>query len=144
MLVLSRKKNESIVINDNITVVIVDVRGDKVRLGVDAPSDVTVHRKEVFDAIAKESYGESGDKGSREINNSSLAIAPMLVGNSDIVGDSALAGNSGLGGNSGSATAVLELPVGIQTEARSEKSTALDRNLRPRTKPIAKKTFKKK
>lgn len=132
MLVLSRKKNESIVINDNITVVIVDVRGDKVRLGVDAPSDVTVHRKEVFDAIAKESSGESVNNEAREINNSSLAIAPTLVGNSELVG------------NSSSATAVLEPPVGVQTEARSEKSTALDRNLRSRTKPIAKKNFKKK
>ncbi len=54
MLVLSRKKNESIVINDNIIVVVVDVRGDKVRLGVNAPSDVTVHRKEVNDAIRRQ------------------------------------------------------------------------------------------
>ena len=54
MLVLSRKKNESIVINDNIIVVVVDVRGDKVRLGVNAPSDVTVHRKEVYDAIQRQ------------------------------------------------------------------------------------------
>jgi carbon storage regulator len=51
MLVLSRKKNESIVINDNITVIVVDVRGDKVRLGIDAPKDTTVHRQEVYDAI---------------------------------------------------------------------------------------------
>ena len=54
MLVLSRRKNESIVINDNIIIVVVDVRGDKVRLGVDAPSDVTVHRKEVYDAIRRQ------------------------------------------------------------------------------------------
>lgn len=51
MLVLSRKKNESIVINDSITIVVVEVRGDKVRLGIDAPKDVAVHRKEVYDAI---------------------------------------------------------------------------------------------
>ena len=51
MLVLSRKKNESIVINDDITVVVVDIRGDKVRLGVEAPKEVPVHRREVFDAI---------------------------------------------------------------------------------------------
>ncbi|MBQ2620460.1 MAG: carbon storage regulator CsrA [Thermoguttaceae bacterium] len=54
MLVLSRKKNESIVINDNIIIVVVDVRGDKVRIGVNAPSDVTVHRKEVYDAIRRQ------------------------------------------------------------------------------------------
>ncbi len=51
MLVLSRKKNESIVINDSITIVVVEVRGDKVRLGIEAPKDVPVHRKEVYDAI---------------------------------------------------------------------------------------------
>jgi carbon storage regulator len=51
MLVLSRKKNESIIINDNIVVTIVEVRGDKVRLGIEAPREVTVHRREVYDAI---------------------------------------------------------------------------------------------
>lgn len=51
MLVLSRKKNESIVINDNIFIVVVEIRGDKVRLGIDAPKEVPVHRREVFDAI---------------------------------------------------------------------------------------------
>jgi len=51
MLVLSRKTNESIVINDDITVVVVEIRGDKVRLGVEAPKEVPVHRREVFDAI---------------------------------------------------------------------------------------------
>jgi len=54
MLVLSRKKNESIVINDNIVVTIVEIRGDKVRLGIEAPRDVPVHRREVLDAILRE------------------------------------------------------------------------------------------
>ena len=53
MLVLSRKKNESIVIDDNITVVVVEIRGDKVRLGIEAPKEVPVHRREVYDAIKK-------------------------------------------------------------------------------------------
>jgi carbon storage regulator len=53
MLVLSRKKNESIVINNDITIVVVDIRGDKVRLGVEAPKEVPVHRREVFDAIRR-------------------------------------------------------------------------------------------
>lgn len=53
MLVLSRKKNESIVINDNITIVVVEIRGDKVRLGVEAPKEVPVHRREVYDAIQR-------------------------------------------------------------------------------------------
>lgn len=53
MLVLARKKNESIIINDNITIVVVEIRGDKVRLGVEAPKEVTVHRSEVYDAIKR-------------------------------------------------------------------------------------------
>ena len=51
MLVLSRKKNESIVINNDVTVTVVEIRGDKVRLGIVAPKEVPVHRQEVFDAI---------------------------------------------------------------------------------------------
>ncbi len=53
MLVLSRKKNESIVINNDITIVVVEIRGDKVRLGVEAPREVPVHRREVYDAIQR-------------------------------------------------------------------------------------------
>ena len=53
MLVLSRKKNESIVINNDITIVVVEIRGDKVRLGVDAPKEIPVHRREVYDAIQR-------------------------------------------------------------------------------------------
>ncbi len=51
MLVLSRKKNESIVINNDITITVVEIRGDKVRLGIVAPKDVPVHRQEVYEAI---------------------------------------------------------------------------------------------
>ena len=53
MLVLSRKKNESIVINKDITVTVVEILYDKVRLGIVAPREVPVHRQEVFDAIHK-------------------------------------------------------------------------------------------
>ena len=53
MLVLSRKKNESIVINNDITIVVVEIRGDKVRLGVEAPKEVPVHRREVYEAIRR-------------------------------------------------------------------------------------------
>ncbi|MGV3606844.1 MAG: carbon storage regulator CsrA [Planctomycetaceae bacterium] len=61
MLVLSRKKNESIVINNDITIVVVEIRGDKVRLGVEAPKEVPVHRQEVFEAIRR---GEGVDSDS--------------------------------------------------------------------------------
>ena len=53
MLVLSRKKNESIIINDDITIVVVEIRGDKVRLGAEAPKEVPVHRNEVYEAIRR-------------------------------------------------------------------------------------------
>jgi carbon storage regulator len=54
MLVLTRKKDESIVIGDDIVITIVDVRGDKVRLGINAPNTIPVHRMEVWEAIQRE------------------------------------------------------------------------------------------
>ena len=51
MLVLTRQKNESIIIGNDITIVVVEIRGDKVRLGIEAPKEVPVHRQEVYDAI---------------------------------------------------------------------------------------------
>ena len=62
MLVLSRKKNESVIINDNITIVVVEIRGDKVRLGIEAPKDVSVHRKEIYDAIQSANRAERYDQ----------------------------------------------------------------------------------
>lgn len=70
MLVLSRKKNESIIINNDITIVVVEIRGDKVRLGVEAPKEVPVHRREVYDAI-KRSEAEQ-----KQQNANSEADAP--------------------------------------------------------------------
>lgn len=59
MLVLSRKKDEKIVIGDNISIMVVEIRGDKVRLGIEAPRDVTVHRREVYDAIKRRETEDS-------------------------------------------------------------------------------------
>ena len=54
MLVLSRQRDESIMIGDKVIVTIVDIRGDKVRLGIQAPQEIPVHRQEVYDAIQRE------------------------------------------------------------------------------------------
>ena len=59
-----KKKNESIVINNDITIVVVEIRGDKVRLGVEAPKEVPVHRREVFEAIRRNEEISSGDSKS--------------------------------------------------------------------------------
>lgn len=63
MLVLSRLINETIVIGDNIRITVVGVRGDKVRLGIEAPKEVSVHRSEVYDIIQKE---KTNDKASEQ------------------------------------------------------------------------------
>lgn len=62
MLVLSRKTDESIIVGDNIRIVVVEVRGDKVRLGIEAPSDIPVHRQEVYEAI-KQNKAKKKDDG---------------------------------------------------------------------------------
>lgn len=72
MLVLSRQRDESIVIGDNIVVTIVDIRGDKVRLGIEAPTEIPVHRREVFEAIQRENLRASqlDPKDARELGGS--------------------------------------------------------------------------
>jgi carbon storage regulator len=59
MLVLSRQRDQSIIIGDNIVITVVDVRGDKVRLGIDAPTEIPVHRREVYEAIQRENLRAS-------------------------------------------------------------------------------------
>jgi len=59
MLVLSRQKDESIMIGDDVKITIVDVRGDKVRLGISAPKEIPVHRIEIYEAIQREKQGEA-------------------------------------------------------------------------------------
>ena len=63
MLVLSRKRNESIVINDDVMITVVEIRGDRVRLGIEAPKEVPVHRREIFEAIQRtQKVGNEVDK----------------------------------------------------------------------------------
>ena len=66
MLVLSRHRDESIIINDDIVVTIVDIRGDKVRLGIQAPSNIPVHRQEIYDAIQREKQRNAEEAGPTE------------------------------------------------------------------------------
>ena len=61
MLVLSRRKNEEIVIGHHIIITIVEIRGDKIRLGIEAPGNVSVHRREVYDAIQREQKNDADE-----------------------------------------------------------------------------------
>ncbi len=72
MLVLSRQRDETIMIGDGIEITVVDIRGDKVRLGINAPRTVQVHRKEVYEAIQRENAASANvqvkDLGSLQRN----------------------------------------------------------------------------
>jgi carbon storage regulator len=94
MLVLSRQRDETIMIGDDIELTVVDIRGDKVRLGIKAPSEIAVHRKEVYEAIKRANEqaaclkdGEFSSVKPKVKNNrgdgSSLAAAARLVKRSD-------------------------------------------------------------
>src|SRR3954451_22839857 len=74
MLVLSRQRDQAIMIGDDIEVSVVDIRGDKVRLGINAPRSVSVHRKEIYEAIRKE------NKAAAEVRPEDLAalLSPPL------------------------------------------------------------------
>jgi len=74
MLVLSRQRDETIMIGDDIELTVVDIRGDKVRLGIKAPSHVAVHRKEIYDAIKRENQQAACLK-----QNELSALRPPLV-----------------------------------------------------------------
>ena len=66
MLVLSRHVDEVICIGDNIRIMVIEIRGGKVRLGIDAPRDMTVHRKEIYDTIKRESVADGGDQAGND------------------------------------------------------------------------------
>lgn len=81
MLVLSRQRDETIMIGDEIEITVVDIRGDKVRLGINAPARIAVHRKEVYDAIRKENEqaalaARSDQIGQRDLGVLAATIAP--------------------------------------------------------------------
>ena len=66
MLVLSRQKDESIIIGDDVEITIVDVRGDKVRLGINAPRSISVHRKEIYEASQREKAEKAAAEAAAE------------------------------------------------------------------------------
>ena len=79
MLVLSRQKDESIMIGDNVEIVIVDVRGDKVRLGITAPKEIPVHRREVYEAIQREKFQREEEEKGRKISYNSAITTLFRV-----------------------------------------------------------------
>jgi carbon storage regulator len=74
MLVLSRQRDESIIIGDNIIITVVDIRGDKVRLGIQAPTEIPVHRQEVYEAIQRENLKSRGI----DPDDAAHAIKPLI------------------------------------------------------------------
>ena len=96
MLVLSRKSNEQIVINDEIVVTVVEIRGDKVRLGIEAPNDIPIHRQEVYAAIMRDSMQsdsmQSDSMQSDGMNENRDNINPVPETNSPAAPDSAGSG----------------------------------------------------
>ncbi|HID24750.1 MAG TPA: carbon storage regulator CsrA [Planctomycetaceae bacterium] len=75
MLVLSRKKDETIIIGDHIKIMVIDIRKDKVRLGIEAPRDVSVHRREVYEAIQREKQATDHEGGPDRANSGVSADA---------------------------------------------------------------------
>lgn len=75
MLVLSRQRDETIMIGDEIEISVVDIRGDKVRLGINAPTRIAVHRKEVYDAIKREN-AQAARLGASDLDSLAQTIKP--------------------------------------------------------------------
>ncbi|NLV36163.1 MAG: carbon storage regulator CsrA [Clostridiaceae bacterium] len=69
MLVLTRKKDQSIIINENIEITVLDVQGDQVRIGINAPRDISIHRKEVFIQISEENKKATSISMGVDLNN---------------------------------------------------------------------------
>ena len=90
MLVLSRKKGESVVVNGNITIVVVDVRGDKARIGIEAPADVAVYRSEV---LAKSAAANAGNEAAKD----GEIAAPKTSRKTTNVGETQRRGKAGSG-----------------------------------------------
>ncbi len=80
MLVLSRQRDETIMIGDDIEITVVDIRGDKVRLGINAPARIAVHRKEVYEAIRAENERAAGLAGNELTALNAISSGPQRNG----------------------------------------------------------------
>lgn len=106
MLVLSRQRDETIMIGDDVEITVVDIRGDKVRLGITAPTKIAVHRKEVYEAIKQENQRAAQINGAdlaslRETPGLSKGVRPRIPGLTSAAklrppGSPPVQGNSGI------------------------------------------------
>jgi carbon storage regulator len=134
MLVLSRKKDESIVINNDITIVVVEIRGDKVRLGIEAPKEVPVHRQEVFQSIVEVPLtaslpGAETAPAVVDIADSTVAdstVADSTVADSTITGTSREA--SGTSGEKTTSTSVASQPTHMPLPSDARDNSSINRS----------------
>lgn len=117
MLVLSRQRDETIMIGDEIEITVVDIRGDKVRLGINAPTRIAVHRKEVYDAIRAENQ-RAAQISQSDLSSvkSALGTGPRPSGSRPALTPSAPPTKARVAGAIGPGTTVSPLPL------RSEKT----------------------
>ena len=114
MLVLSRQRDETIMIGDDVQITIVDIRGDKVRLGITAPTRVAVHRKEVYDAIKQENERAAqiagGDLGAvRSALAQPLRPRATVRGATSVTPIHAVPVHGGVAGGAGAGGSVVEV-----------------------------------
>ncbi len=119
MLVLSRQRDETIMIGDEIEISVVDIRGDKVRLGINAPTRIAVHRKEVYDAIKREN-AQAARLGATDLDSLAQTIRPGPARR----GVRQTAGAPALGAALGATTVKPFAPTAAPTQRSHDKDTA--------------------
>jgi carbon storage regulator len=114
MLVLSRQRDETIMIGDEIAITVVDIRGDKVRLGITAPTKIAVHRKEVYDAIKAENMRAAAAAGDLQTLRTAVGQSPVRTSTGPIAKAARLATpGPSLSLNGSHATPLAAPPTGL-------------------------------